>query len=274
MTLDQEVVDGFQFTGNQLKALRTLINGNAADLSALSTTAKGNLVLAINEIQAAVGAGSPTTLNDLTDVDTTGDATGYMLRRDGSDVYVAVNPLTYLEAAGAAAAAQAAAIAASQPVDPDLTAIAALTTTSYGRAFLALADQAALMGLIPAASDTVVGKTRYATLAEMTTGTSAVLAATPEGVRQERIALKAEILGAGVPGALDTLDELAAALGDDANFASTITTALANRLRVDAAQGLTAPQQQFGRDNLNVWSKAEIGSVTTDYVAVIQAALV
>jgi hypothetical protein len=269
MTLDQEVVDGFQFTGNQLKALRTLINGNAADLSALSTTAKGNLVLAINEIQAAVGAGSPTTLNDLTDVDTTGDATGYMLRRDGSDVYVAVNPLTYLEAA-----AQAAAIAASQPVDPDLTAIAALTTTSYGRAFLALADQAALMGLIPAASDTVVGKTRYATLAEMTTGTSAVLAATPEGVRQERIALKAEILGAGVPGALDTLDELAAALGDDANFASTITTALANRLRVDAAQGLTAPQQQFGRDNLNVWSKAEIGSVTTDYVAVIQAALV
>lgn len=29
------------------------------------------------------------------------------------------------------------------------------------------------------------------------------------------------------PGALDTLDELAAALGDDANYASTITTALA-----------------------------------------------
>lgn len=33
--------------------------------------------------------------------------------------------------------------AASQPVDSDLTAIAALTTTSYGRAFLALADAAA-----------------------------------------------------------------------------------------------------------------------------------
>lgn len=40
-------------------------------------------------------------------------------------------------------AAQAAAIAASQPVDSDLTAIAALSTTSYGRAFLALADAAA-----------------------------------------------------------------------------------------------------------------------------------
>lgn len=44
------------------------------------------------------------------------------------------------DAAGAAAAAQA----ASQPLDSDLTAIAALTTTSFGRALLALADAAAL----------------------------------------------------------------------------------------------------------------------------------
>lgn len=43
-------------------------------------------------------------------------------------------------------------------------------------------------------------------------------------------ALEASILGAGVPAALDTLDELAAALGDDANFASTVTTALGNRV--------------------------------------------
>lgn len=33
----------------------------------------------------------------------------------------------------------------------------------------------------------------------------------------------------GAPGALDTLDELAAALGDDSNFGATVTTALANR---------------------------------------------
>jgi hypothetical protein len=44
------------------------------------------------------------------------------------------------DAAGAAAAAQA----ASQPVDSDLTAIAALATTTFGRALLALADAAAL----------------------------------------------------------------------------------------------------------------------------------
>ena len=37
---------------------------------------------------------------------------------------------------------------------------------------------------------------------------------------------------AAAPGALDTLDELAAALGDDANFASTVTTALAGKAAV------------------------------------------
>jgi hypothetical protein len=48
------------------------------------------------------------------------------------------------DASGAAAAAQA----ASQPLDSDLTAIAALATTSYGRAFLALADAAAARAAI------------------------------------------------------------------------------------------------------------------------------
>jgi hypothetical protein len=54
------------------------------------------------------------------------------------------------------------------------------------------------------------------------------------------------------PAALDTLDELAAALGDDANFASTVTTALGNRLRFDAAQTLTSPQKAQGQANLGV----------------------
>lgn len=52
----------------------------------------------------------------------------------------ATHNTTDYDAAGAAAAAQA----ASQPVDSDLTAIAALATTAYGRALLTLADAAAL----------------------------------------------------------------------------------------------------------------------------------
>ncbi len=39
---------------------------------------------------------------------------------------------------------------------------------------------------------------------------------------------------AGAPGALDTLNELAAALGDDANFATTVTNALAGKQPLDA----------------------------------------
>ncbi len=55
------------------------------------------------------------------------------------------------------------------------------------------------------------------------------------------------------PGALDTLNELAAALGDDPNFASTVSTALSNRLRVDInTQGLTLTEKQNGLDNLGV----------------------
>jgi hypothetical protein len=42
----------------------------------------------------------------------------------------------------------------------------------------------------------------------------------------------------GAPGALNTLDELAAALGDDANYAATITSALANRYTKAEANAL------------------------------------
>lgn len=52
------------------------------------------------------------------------------------------------------------------------------------------------------------------------------------------------------PAALDTLSELATALGNDANFATTTATALGNRVRVDAVQTLTAAQQLQARTNI------------------------
>jgi hypothetical protein len=59
-----------------------------------------------------------------------------------------------------------------------------------------------------------------------------------------------DVIG-GAPGALDTLNELAAALGDDANFAATVTTALNNRYtkaESDAryVQGVTLSFAQAG----------------------------
>lgn len=99
-------------------------------------------------------------------------------------------------------------------------------------------ERTAIVALIPSAapsaSETVQGIVEMATVAEVATGTDTTRAVTAAGVRQERVALKAEILGAGVPAALDTLDELAAALGDDGNYAATVTTALSNKQPLDA----------------------------------------
>lgn len=49
----------------ECKSIRTLLNGNAADNTALITTAKNNLVAAINEVKTQVNAlGSGVTIND------------------------------------------------------------------------------------------------------------------------------------------------------------------------------------------------------------------
>ncbi|WP_197433811.1 tail fiber domain-containing protein [Agrobacterium vitis] len=69
------------------------------------------------------------------------------------------------------------------------------------------------------------------------------------------------------PAALDTLNELATALGNDPNFATTMSTALGNRLRVDtAAQGLTDTQKANGRTNMGLGSAAL--SAASDFAAV------
>lgn len=128
-------------------------------------------------------------------------------------------------------------------------------------------------GAPPDATTAVKGIVLLASLADVATGTDTAKAVTAAGVRQERIALKNEILGAGIPAALDTLQELADALGDDANFAATMTTALGNRLRIDVNnQGLTAAQQLNGRTNLDVYGTTDIGDPNTDLVAVYTTA--
>lgn len=66
------------------------------------------------------------------------------------------------------------------------------------------------------------------------------------------------------PGTLDTLNELAAALGNDANFSTTISAALGNRLRVDTnAQGLTGTQQTNAQTNLGLGNAATRNVGTT-----------
>lgn len=75
-----------------------------------------------------------------------------------------------------------------------------------------------------AATTTTAGIVELATNTETTTGTDTTRAVTPAGVQ----AAVDDILD-GAPAALDTLNELAAAIDDDASYASTITTALGTK---------------------------------------------
>jgi len=88
-----------------------------------------------------------------------------------------------------------------------------------------------------------------------------------------KTALKNELVD-GSAAALDTLAELAAALGNDPSFATTIATGLANRVRFDEAQGLNAAQKTQARDNIGAAAAADlttlqngIGNYDHDFLA-------
>lgn len=81
-----------------------------------------------------------------------------------------------------------------------------------------------------------------------------------------------DALVAGAPSALDTLNEIAEKLGDDDTAISALLDSVANRLRFDAAQTLTAPQKVQGNANLGSLSLVQSGDPETDLVALYTAA--
>ncbi len=145
MSLETQITALVQAIGADIKTLRT----NQGDLTSLTTTAKTNLVSALNEVKASISAGSGAVIND-------------------------------------ASATNA-------------------TTTTYSANKINAAITASVAALV-----------------------------------------------ASSPTTLDTLNELAAALGNDPQFATTIATALSNRVRFDAAQTLTAGQQLQACQNIGV----------------------
>lgn len=102
-------------------------------------------------------------------------------------------------------------------------------------------DQRLTAVTIPAATDTTQGKVELATPAEVVAGTDTTRAATPAGV-----AAAVAALVASAPGTLDTLKELATALNNDPNFATTIANQIAGKANVShthsiaEVNGLTA----------------------------------
>ena len=348
MSLVTQLQDFATRVATELKAHKLLINNNAADLSALTTTAKTNLVAAINELDAAIGAGSPTTLDDLTDVAITTPTTGHIPRHNGTN-WVNVLGTTHFQAADAALSSLAGlGTAANKGIyTTGVDAFAEFDLTAAGRAILDDADntaQRATLGLtigtnvqaynaalqaiadsgqtpssfwlglidvptsamltsvLDLATNLAPGIVELATDAETLTGTATNRAVTPANLQA-----KIDALVASAPGLLNTLDELAAALGDDPNFATTMTSALAGKQAshalLTALSGLTTSANKaiyftgsntpvvydissYGRTianfadaaaartSIDVYSKAEIGDPTTNFVTTFEAGLV
>ena len=157
----------------ETKALRTLINGNAANLSSLTTTEKASLVGAINELVTAISS-----------IDVTAEIEGYI-----SDTTTSTNSLWS----------------------------SSKISTEISNSVSSLVD--------------------------------------------------------GAPGLLDTLNELAAALGDDANFATTVTgqiAAKADAVHTHAISDVTGLQTALDGKA----SSTDVGDTTTNFVPTFESGLI
>ena len=86
-------------------------------------------------------------------------------------------------------------------------------------------------------------------------------------------ALKSEILG-GADAAYDTLLEIQQLLQNGTTGLDALLAAVNNRVRFDAAQTLSAPEQAQARSNIGAVAASDVGDTDTDFVAVFEGALV
>jgi hypothetical protein len=190
MSLQTNLTNLATRVATECKSIRAALAASTGTLSSLTTTAKSNLVAAINELDADLAALSATAAG-INDATTTTTSTW-----SSSKTNTAINALV-----------------------ADASASGAANTWSIDK------------------------------------------------IKTSIAAAKSELVN-GAGAALDTLLELSAALGNDANFASTTATSLGNRIRVDAVQSFTAPQKAQACANIGV------GDPETDFVTTFEAGLV
>ena len=143
--------------------------------------------------------------------------------------------------------------------------LSALNTTTKTSLVAAINELLALMGGTGAVIDDLAG--------DGNTGVTWSADKIFDSIEAAKAAVKNEIVnGAGT--ALDTLNELAAALNNDPSFASTIASEIANRVRFDAAQVLTAPQKAQACNNIGAASLVATGDLDRDFAAAYTAAKV
>lgn len=251
MSLVTQVSDLAVRVATEIKSVRTTTGA----LTSLTTTNKTNLVAAINEVKAGVGAGGTVTADAITDATVVGKAV-----------------LTAASAAAARTSLGATTVGANVFTATD--AAAARTAIGAGTSSLALgttASTAKAGNYQPTAANisdaTATGRSL------LTAANAAAARTTLDVLTPAEVDTRINAIVGSAPAALDTLAELAAALGGDANFSATVTTALSNRVRVDAAQSLTAPQQVQARSNIGAVAASDIGDVSTNFVSIFESAL-
>jgi hypothetical protein len=92
------------------------------------------------------------------------------------------------------------------------------------------------------------------------------------GVDSGAIAAAISNLIDGAPGVLDTLNELAAAIGDDSNFVTTITNALALKANIDSPALTGTPTAPTAAENTNTTQIATTAFVNTSSGAAVISA--
>jgi hypothetical protein len=277
MSLASNVQSAFTRVATEFKAIRTLIGGSGtADISGLATTDKSSLVAAINEAFSAVSGGGVTNL-----ARTLAPTTVTVTSDTGTD---AVIPSADATNAGVLVSADKVKLDGIEAL-ADVTDVGNIGSSIHGATAKATPVSADELGLIDSAAGNVLKKITAQNLANYITG----------------------LIVSGAPGTLDTLNELAAALGDDPNYATTITTALAGKQPIDAdltaIAALTSAADKMpyataaqtwalatvttfarsllddadaatARGTLSVYSQAEVGDPATDFVATFTAGLV
>lgn len=201
-------------TDSDLSGAVSVVAGNLGTHAALTTSVHGiadtSLLVTVSDLEDALDgaevdqaslAGVGIDWNSVTskfDIDGTVATTAYADQAEADAITTA--------AADATTKANAAVVSAGTAADTKIsTAVAALTKSSVG-----LSN---------------VDNTADASKPVSTAQSSAIATAKAEAIADATAQVNALLTGA--PEALNTLDELAAALGDDANFASTVTTNLA-----------------------------------------------
>ena len=139
--------------------------------------------------------------------------------------------------------------------------LAALSTTAKASLVAAISELDAAVDSLATGAGAVINDSAGAGNTAATWSADKLVAA----IDAAKAAVKNELTD-GASAALDTLAEIAAALGDDPNFAATIATEMGKRVRFDAVQALTAAQQKQACENIG------IGDPEHDYVADYTAA--